>query len=52
MTKKKGRYKMKWSNGYRMRFVLVGIVAAMVFGGGSAKADFTWMLKADMLFRR
>jgi len=32
---------MKWSNGYRMRLVLVGFVAAMV-GGGSAKADFAF----------
>ncbi len=32
---------MKWLNDYRMRFVLVGFVAAMVLGGGSVKADFT-----------
>ena len=31
---------MKWLNGYRIRFVLVGFVAAIVIGGGSAKADF------------
>ncbi|MGB2862097.1 MAG: kelch repeat-containing protein, partial [Sedimentisphaerales bacterium] len=39
---------MQWLNGYRMRLMLIGIVAAMVFGGGNAKADFTWTLKADM----
>jgi len=33
---------MKWLNDYRMRLVLVGFVAAMVLGGGSAKADFTF----------
>ena len=33
---------MKQLNGYRMRTVLVGFVAAIVFGGGSAKADFTF----------
>ena len=32
---------MKWSNGYRMRLVLVGVVAAIVLGGGNAKADFS-----------
>lgn len=32
---------MKWLNGYTIRFVLVGIVAAIVFRGGNAKADFT-----------
>ncbi len=31
---------MTWLNGYRMRLVLVGCVAAIVLGGGSAKADF------------
>ena len=31
---------MKWLNGYRMRLVLVGIVAAIVLGGRNAKADF------------
>jgi len=39
---------MKWLDDYRMRLVLVGIVAAIVFGGGSAKADFNWTRKADM----
>ena len=39
---KKGRFKMKWLNGYRIRLVLVGFVAAIVFGGGRANADFTF----------
>jgi len=33
---------MKWLNGYRISLVLVGFVAAVVLGGGSAKADFTF----------
>ena len=33
---------MKWLNDYRTRLVLAGVVAAMVLGGGSAKADFTF----------
>jgi len=33
---------MRWLNGYRMRFMLVGFVAAIVLGAGSAKADFTF----------
>ena len=34
---------MKWLNGYRIRLVLVGFVAAIVLGGGgSANADFTF----------
>jgi Tol biopolymer transport system component len=33
---------MKRLNGYRMRLVAVGIVATIVFGGGRAKADFTF----------
>jgi len=33
---------MKWLDGYRMRLLLVGVVAAMVVCGGSAKADFTF----------
>ena len=36
----KGRCSMKWFNDYRMRFVLVGFVAAIVLGGETAKADF------------
>jgi len=32
---------MKWFNGYKMRLVLIGFVAAIVLGGGSASADFT-----------
>ncbi|MBL7144352.1 MAG: hypothetical protein ISS76_08970, partial [Phycisphaerae bacterium] len=39
---------MKWLNGYRMRLVLIVFVAAIVLGGGSAKADFIWTQKADM----
>jgi hypothetical protein len=31
---------MKWLNGYTMRIVLVGCVAAIVLGGRIAKADF------------
>jgi len=33
---------MKWLERDRMRLVLVGIVVGIVFGGGSAKADFTF----------
>ena len=33
---------MKWSNDDRMRLTLVGIVAAIVFGGGRAQADFVF----------
>ena len=33
---------MRWLNGYRIRSVLVGVVATIVVGGGSAKADFTF----------
>jgi Tol biopolymer transport system component len=34
---------MKWSNVYRMRLVLVGVVAALTLGiGGRAKADFVF----------
>ena len=33
---------MKWLNGYRMRLMLVGFVAALALGGGSANADFTF----------
>ena len=33
---------MKWFNGYRMRLVFVGFVAAIVLSGGRAKADFTF----------
>jgi hypothetical protein len=33
---------MKWLNDYKMRLIFVGIVAAIVPGGGSAKADFTF----------
>ena len=33
---------MKRSNGYRMRLLVVGVVAAVFMGGGNAKADFTF----------
>lgn len=33
---------MYWLNDYRMRLMLVGFVAVIVLGGGSAKADFTF----------
>jgi hypothetical protein len=33
---------MKWLNGSKMRLVLLGFVAALVLGGGSANADFIW----------
>lgn len=33
---------MNWLNSKRMVLVVVGIVAAMVIGGGNAKADFTF----------
>ena len=39
---RKERCKMKWLNGCRMRCLLVGFVAVVVLGGGSAKADFTF----------
>ena len=39
---------MKWLNGYRMRLVLIGVVAAIFLGGGSANADCIWMPKTDM----
>jgi len=39
---------MKWLNGYKTRMVLVGCVALIVLGLGSAKADFIWTQKADM----
>jgi len=33
---------MEWLNGYKMKTVLVGCVAVVVLGGGSANADFTF----------
>ena len=40
---------MTWLDDYRMRLMFVGLVAAVVLGGGvNAKADFVWMQKADM----
>ena len=38
----KGRCKMKWFETYRTRLMFVGFVAAIVLGGGNAKADFTF----------
>jgi len=38
----KGRFKMKWLNCAKIRLVLVVFVAAIVIGGGSANADFTF----------
>ena len=32
---------MKWFNNNRMRVVFIGFVVAIVFGGGTTKADFT-----------
>jgi Tol biopolymer transport system component len=39
---KKVRCKMKLFNCYKMKWMLVGFVAAIVLGGGSAKADFVF----------
>ena len=39
---------MKWLNGNKMRLAVVGIMAFVVLGSGSVKADFTWTQKADM----
>jgi N-acetylneuraminic acid mutarotase len=39
---------MKLLNCEKIRLMLVGVVAAIVLGGGTAKADFTWTRKADM----
>ena len=33
---------MKWLDGYRIRLMLVGIMAAIALGGGRANADFTF----------
>ena len=44
----KGRCKMKWLNDYKMRLVLIGVVAAIVTGGGSANADFTFGTPTNM----
>ena len=33
---------MKWLNGYRMKLVLLGFVAALVLNGGISKADFAF----------
>ena len=39
---------MKLLNCEKIRLMLVGVVAAIVLGGGTAKADFTWTRKTDM----
>jgi len=39
---------MKWLNGDRMRLMVVGVVAAIVLGGGSARADFTFGEPANL----
>jgi N-acetylneuraminic acid mutarotase len=39
---------MKWKNCEKIEFVLIVFVVAMVLGGGSAKADFTWSQKTEM----
>jgi N-acetylneuraminic acid mutarotase len=39
---------MKWLKGYRIRLMLVGVVAAIVLGGGRAHADFTWARRSDL----
>jgi len=33
---------MKWSNDYKLRLVLVGVVTAIIISSGNAKADFTF----------
>ncbi len=33
---------MRWLNGYKIRLVFIGFVAAIMVGSGSAKADFTF----------
>ncbi len=33
---------MKWLYGYRMRLLVVGVVASIVLGGGTVNADFTF----------
>ena len=45
---KKGWCDMTWLNVYRTRLFLIGFVVAILFGGGSAKAEFVWTQKADM----
>jgi hypothetical protein len=39
---------MKWLNYYKMKFMLIGFVAGVVFGGGSAKADFVFGEPMDL----
>ncbi len=33
---------MQWLNDYRIRLMVVGIVATLMLGGGRANADFTF----------
>ena len=39
---------MFWLNGNRMRMVVVGVVAVMVLGGGSAKADYIFGQRVNL----
>jgi len=39
---------MKWLNEYRIRFLLVGIVVAIVISSGNSKADFTFGEPANL----
>jgi N-acetylneuraminic acid mutarotase len=43
---------MKWLNCEKMRLMLIVFVAAIVLGGGSANADFTWTQKTNMPIKR
>jgi N-acetylneuraminic acid mutarotase len=43
---------MKWLNDYRMKSVVIGIVGAIVFSGGRAKAEIIWARKTDMPIKR
>ena len=39
---------MKWLNCEKIRMLFVVFVAAIVLGGGIAKADFVWTQRSDM----
>jgi len=39
---------MQWLNDYRMRFIFVGVMAAMIICGGRVKADFTFGEPANL----
>ena len=44
---------MKWLDGYRIRLMFVGFIAAIVLGvGRSTNANGTWRQKADMPIKR